>query len=138
MGRIMALDYGTKRIGIAVTDPLKIIATSLTTVHSKDIIEFLKDYFSREEVEVVLVGDPQPRGKEDPKMSLLSNVFVKKLKQNFPELKIERMDERYTSKMASGAIAMSGMGRMKRQDKNLVDKVSATILLQDYLFFIKK
>lgn len=137
MARIMSIDYGTKRVGIAVTDPGQIIATSLDTIHASKVIEYLKVYFAKEEVEALVVGDPIPVGADRGKMAKLTDNFVKSLQKAFPELPIHRFDERFTSRMASQVIAMSGMGKIKRQDKSLVDKISATIILQDYMQYKK-
>lgn len=133
MPRILAIDYGTKRCGIAVTDTMQIIATGLTTVHSKDIIEFLKKYMEKEVVETIVVGEPKNLRGERTDASEHADGFVTLLKRNFPGMKIARIDERFTSKMASRAIIDSGMKKKDRQNKELVDEVSATIILQSYL-----
>lgn len=133
MPRIIAFDYGTKRTGIAATDPLQIIATGLTTIHPKDIVDYLKKYLQNEQVELFVVGEPKQMDGSDSQSAPMVNAFVNLLKKNFPEIPIVRIDERFTSKMASGIIAQSGMGKMKRQDKALVDRLSATIILQSYL-----
>lgn len=132
MGRILAIDYGTKRIGIAVTDPLKIIATGLTTVPAKNLVNFLKKYFNKEEVECIVVGDPSGQGK-NVKISNLADDFCRLLKKKFPGKKIERMNEFYTSKMAFQTMIDAGLKKKDRQNKETIDKVSATIILQDYL-----
>ncbi|NOZ47834.1 MAG: Holliday junction resolvase RuvX, partial [Chlorobi bacterium] len=133
MGRILAIDYGQKRVGLAVTDELKLIATKLTTVHSKDIIAFLKNYISSENVEIFVVGLPrQMNGKLSESVKYI-DPFIKKLQHEFPSIPIERIDERFTSKIATQAILNSGAKKKKRQDKALVDTVSATIILQSYL-----
>lgn len=137
MARIMSIDYGTKRVGIAVTDPGQLIATSLDTIHASKVIDYLKAYFQKEEVEALVVGDPIPVGADRGKMAKLTDQFVKNLQRTFPEMPIHRFDERFTSRMASQTIAMSGMGKMKRQEKGLVDKISATIILQDYMQYRK-
>src|SRR5688500_9005672 len=100
MGRIMAIDYGSKRVGIAVTDPLQMIATGLTTVHSKDVIQFLKDYVAKEKVDCIVVGEPKQMNNEASDSSRFIEPFVKHLSRTFPAVRIERMDERFTSKMA--------------------------------------
>lgn len=128
----MAIDFGTKRMGIAVTDPLKIIASALITVQSKDIISFLEKYFSGEQVECIVVGDPANRGM-NKKISKLSDDFCKNLKRKFPDKVIERMDEFYTSKIAFRTIVESGLRKKARQNKGTVDKVSATIILQSFM-----
>jgi putative Holliday junction resolvase len=133
MPRILAIDYGTKRCGIAVTDPLQMIATGLTTVHSKDIIDWLKKYMEKESVETIVVGDPKNLRGEKTDASEHADGFVTLLKRNFPGMKIARVDERFTSKMAVKTILDSGMKKKDRQDKALVDEVSATIMLQSYL-----
>jgi putative holliday junction resolvase len=133
MGRIMAIDYGTKRVGIAVTDPNKIIATALDTVHSKDIIEYLKKYFSLNEVELVVVGEPRQMNNTASEVTPQVEQFVKAVKKAFPEMSIARFDERFTSKMAEQAILMSGIKKMERRNKSLVDQTSAVIILQSYM-----
>ena len=133
MPRILAIDYGTKRCGIAVTDPLQMIATGLTTVHSKDIIDWLKKYMEKESVEAIVVGDPKNLRGEKTDASEHADGFVTSLKRNFPGMKIARVDERFTSKMATKAILDSGMKKKDRQDKALVDEVSAVIILQSYM-----
>lgn len=133
VGRILAIDYGTKRCGIAVTDPSQIIATGLTTVHSKDVIAWLKNYMEKEAVECIVVGEPKNMKGEKTDASEHADGFVTLLKRNFPGMKIARVDERFTSKMATKAILDSGMKKKDRQDKSLVDQVSAVIILQSYL-----
>jgi len=132
--RVMAFDYGTKRIGIAVTDPMQIIATGLNTVHPNQIIEYLKKYFQTEPVERFIVGEPKQMDNTPSQSAIHVKGFVNLLKKNFPETPVEMLDERFTSKMASAAIAQSGMGKMARQNKALVDTISATIILQSYLY----
>ncbi len=129
----MAIDYGTKRVGIAVTDPNKIIATALDTVHSKDIIEYLKKYFSLNEVELVVVGEPRQMNNTASEVTPQVEQFVKAVKKAFPEMSIARFDERFTSKMAEQAILMSGIKKMERRNKALVDQTSAVIILQSYM-----
>lgn len=131
--RVMAFDYGTKRVGIAVTDPLQIVANALTTLHPDQIWPFLQDYLAKEPVERFIVGKPvQLDG--SPSQSTPHVVgFVRKLRKTFPDIPIQEMDERFTSKMASATILQSGLRKEKRKDKALVDTISATILLQDYL-----
>lgn len=133
MGRILAIDYGTKRVGIAVTDPLQMIANGLTTVHSKDIISWLKDYFAKEQVDCIVVGEPKRMNNEPSSSAIHVEQFVKLVKKNFPEMKIERMDERFTSKMAFQAMIDGGLKKKDRQNKELVDTISAAIILQSYL-----
>lgn len=133
MPRILAIDYGVKRTGIAVTDSLKIIATSLQTVETRSLLSFLKEYFSKEEVECVVIGSPLNLNGTEQDLEKRIRSFIVDLKNNFPALKIERFDERFTSKMAGQTIRDAGIGKMKRRNKSLVDKVSATIILQNYL-----
>ncbi|OOQ61315.1 Holliday junction resolvase RuvX [Mucilaginibacter pedocola] len=131
--RVMAFDYGTKRIGIAVTDPMQIIATGLDTIHPLKIIDYLKNYMQTEQVERFVVGEPKQMDNTPSQSAQHVKGFVTLLKKNFPDIPIEMLDERFTSKMASAAIAQSGMGKKARQNKELVDTVSATILLQSWL-----
>ena len=133
MGRIMAIDYGTKRVGIAITDPNKIIATALDTIHSKDIIEYLKKYFSLNDVELVVVGEPKQMNNTASEVTPQVEQFVKIIKKTFPEMSVARFDERFTSKMAEQAIRMSGVKKMERRNKSLVDQTSAVIILQSYM-----
>lgn len=131
--RILAFDYGTKRIGIAVTDPLQIIATGLDTIHPKDIIDYLKKYLSSEQVELFVVGEPIQMDGTDSQSTPHIKGFITTLKKNFPEIPVERIDERFTSKMASATIAQSGLKKTDRQNKARLDTISATIILQTYL-----
>ena len=133
MPRILAIDYGTKRCGIAVTDSSKIIASGLTTVHSKDIFDWLEQYMSKEAVELIVIGEPKSLKGEKTDATVHADAFVKNLKKRFPEMKTARIDERFTSKMASRTLLESGLKKKDRQNKELVDEVSATIMLQDYL-----
>jgi len=136
MGRILAIDYGRKRTGIAVTDELKIIATGLTTVHSKDISEFLKNYIKNEDVECIVVGEPKDMQYKASEASRYIEPFVGMLRKKFPDMKIERYDERFTSKMAHDTMLTGGLSKSKRRDKALVDKISAVLILQSYLLSI--
>jgi len=129
----MAFDYGTKRIGIAVTDPLQIIATALTTVHPEDIWNYLKNYMQTEVVSTFVVGKPLQMDGTDSESASHVLGFVRKLKREYPNIPVFEVDERFTSKMASSAIAQSGMKKNKKQNKGLVDTVSATIILQTYM-----
>jgi len=131
--RIMAFDYGTKRIGIAVTDPLQLIATSLTTVHPEKIWAFLETFLQKEEVETFVIGKPLQMDGTASQSAQHIVGFVRKLKKTYPNIKIVEVDERFTSKLASHAIAQSGMRKNKRQEKGLIDAVSATIILQSYM-----
>lgn len=133
MARLMAIDYGSKRVGIAVTDPLQIIATGLTTVHSKDLIDFLKTYISKEDVECIVVGEPKQMNNAPSESARFIEPFVIHLKRTFPTIKVERMDERFTSKMAFQTMIDSGLKKKARQNKELVDEISATIILQSYM-----
>lgn len=131
--RILAFDYGTKRIGIAVTDPLQIIATGLDTIHPKDIIDYLKKYLSSEQVELFVVGEPRQMDGSPSQSTPHIKGFITTLKKNFPDIPIERIDERFTSKMASAVVAQSGFKKTDRQNKERLDTISATIILQTYL-----
>lgn len=129
----MAIDYGLKRTGLAVTDPLKIIATGLTTVHSKQLIAFLKDYFQKEEVELIIIGEPKNLDDSDTHATPLVESIIKQIQKNFPTLPVEKVDERFTSKMASAAMIEMGLKKKHRQNKALIDEIAATIMLQEYL-----
>lgn len=131
--RIMAFDYGTKRIGIAVTDPLQIIATSLTTVHPEKIWEFLVNYIQQEPVETFVVGKPLQMDGTASESGQYVVGFVRRLKKTYPGINVVEIDERFTSKIASNVISQSGMKKGKRQQKELIDTVSATLILQTYL-----
>ena len=133
MGRVLAIDYGRKRVGIAVSDPMKMIANGLTTIHPNEIFDFLKDYLSKENVEVVVVGYPKQMNNQASEAVRYVNPFLKNLQKHFPHLSVEIEDERFTSKMAQQAMIDGGMKKKKRQDKANVDKISATIILQSYL-----
>ena len=129
----MAFDYGTKRIGIAVTDPLQIIATGLTTIHPKDVIEFLKKYLLTEQIECFVVGEPKQMDGTPSQSAQHVKGFITTLKKAFPGVPIETVDERFTSKMAAATIAQSGFRKSDRQNKERIDTISATIILQYYL-----
>jgi len=133
MGRILAIDYGLKRTGIAVTDPLRIIANGLTTVETKQLLPFLKDYFKKEEVDLVIIGEPRNWDNTDTHATPLVEKFVQLFKKNFPSLPLEKVDERYTSKMAKDSMLEMGLKKKDRRNKSLVDEIAATILLQEYL-----
>jgi len=133
MPRILSIDYGLKRTGLAVTDPLQIIATGLTTIESKQLIPFLKDYFAREEVELIIIGEPKNWDDTDTHATPLVEKIIKQLEKNFPAIPIKRVDERYTSKMAKDAMLEMGLKKMQRRNKKLVDEIAATILLQEYM-----
>ena len=136
LGRILAIDYGQKRVGLAVTDELRMIATALASVHSKDVITFLKDYVARENVDCFVVGYPLTLQNQLSESARFTEPFVKHLQRTFPLIPVERIDERFTSKMATAAILESGAKKKMRQNKALVDKVSAVIILQSYLEMI--
>ncbi len=129
----MAFDYGNKRIGVAVTDPLQIIATGLTTIHPKDAVEFIKKYLLTEQIECFVVGEPKQMDGTPSQSAQHVKGFITILKRNFPEIRIESIDERFTSKMASATIAQSGFKKNDRQNKERIDTISATIILQSYL-----
>ena len=133
MPRILAIDYGLKRTGIAVTDEMQIIASGLTTVPSVTAIAFLKDYFAREKVEAVLIGEPKQMNGEPSESASIIKGFVTHFTNHFPEMKVIRVDERFTSKMAFQTMIDSGLKKKQRQNKALIDEISATIMLQDYL-----
>jgi len=133
MGRILAIDYGQKRAGIAVTDPLQLIANGLTTVHVKDVWEFLLNYLKSETVDCIVVGEPRTMQNQPSDAARFIDPFVARLRKNFPDLKIERMDERFTSKMAHDVMLTGGLKKLQRQNKALVDTISATLILQSYM-----
>lgn len=133
MGRWMALDIGAKRTGIAVTDPLRIIATALDTVPTTELLSFIKVYTQKEEVDIIVVGEPKQMDNSPSESALMINTEIDKLKKAIPSLNIQRMDERFTSKMASQVIAQSGKTKKERQKKELIDTVSAIIILQSYM-----
>lgn len=131
--RIMAFDYGTKRVGIAVTDPLQLIATALDTVHAKDVLEYVKAYLEGEAVTAFVVGEPRQLDGSESESAQHVRGFIRTLRRTFPAIPVETIDERFTSKMASASIAQSGMAKKRRQDKSLVDRVAAVLILQSYL-----
>ena len=133
MPRILAIDYGLKRTGLAVTDPLQIIATGLTTVESPRLINFLKEYFKKEEVEMIIVGEPKNWDESDTHATPIVKKIVERLKKEFPMLPVTMVDERYTSKLASRAMIDMGMKKKQRRNKALVDEIAATLMLQEYL-----
>lgn len=133
MPRIMAFDYGSKRIGIAVTDPLQLIATGLTTVHPKDVVEFIKKYIQTEPVECFVVGEPKQMDGTPSQSAQHVKGFITILKKSFPEIPVTTMDERFTSKMASETVSQSGFKKSDRRNKERIDTISATIILQSYL-----
>lgn len=131
--RIMAFDYGTKRIGLAVSDSLQIIASPLATVHPEEIWTYLADYLSKEEVETFVVGKPLQMDGTASESAQHVVGFMRKLRRTYPHIPIKEVDERFTSKIASQAISQSGMKKHKRQDKQLIDQVSAVLILQTYM-----
>lgn len=133
MAKVLAIDYGSKRVGIAVTDDLQIIASGLTTVHSKDIIAFLEDYFSKNDVECIVVGEAKDLKNQPAESAKIIEPFVKHLSRKFPDKIIERIDERFTSKIAFQSMIDSGLKKKDRQNKALIDEISATLILQSYL-----
>lgn len=133
MGRILAIDYGTKRTGLAVTDPLKIISTALDTVETSAILDFLKKYFLKEPVDEVVIGMPKQLNNQDSETAPAVRAFVEVFKKNFPGIPIHLADERFTSALAKRAMIDGGMSKKQRQVKSNVDKISATIILQAYM-----
>lgn len=129
----MAIDYGGKRTGIAVTDPLQIIATGLTTIDSKELIPFLKKYFAQEQVEQVIIGMPKNWDESDTHGTPLVKEAIKKIQKEFPSMPLKEVDERFTSKMAKDAMLQMGLKKKERRDKKLVDEIAATIMLQEYM-----
>lgn len=133
MGRILAIDYGRKRVGIAVTDPLQMIANSLTTVETKNIWDFISDYLSKEVVDCIVVGYPKQMNNQASDSVRYINPFLGRLRKLYPEIDIKQVDERFTSKIAFQTMIDAGLGKKARQNKALVDTISATIILQSYL-----
>lgn len=138
MGQIMGIDYGKKRVGIAVTDDLQIIASGLETVENPRLFDFLKNYFQTHKVDAIVVGLPTNLQGEPSEVEKDILAFIKVFEAKFPGIPVNRMDERFTSKLASLYISQSGKSKKKREDKALIDKVSATIILQNYLQQIQK
>lgn len=134
MGRVLALDYGSKRTGIAITDELKLIASGLTTVATSELMDFLKKYIASEKVELVLIGEPKQKDGTHSSIETEIQKFLKKFSKVFPDLEVKRVDERYTSKMAFQTMIDSGLKKKQRRNKALVDEISATIILQEYLY----
>lgn len=133
MPRILSLDYGIKRTGIAVTDEMQIIASGLTTVASETLIVFLKDYFAKEKVEKVIIGEPKQMDGTPSESAAIIEKFIKTFKMTFPQMPLDRVDERFTSKMAFQTMIDSGLKKKQRQNKALIDEIAATIMLQDYM-----
>ncbi|WP_298767418.1 Holliday junction resolvase RuvX [uncultured Polaribacter sp.] len=134
MARVLAIDFGKKRTGIAVTDELQIIASGLTTVDTPNLLTFLKEYISKEKVELFLVGLPKQMNNTDSESEVLIAPFLEQLKKQIPNIPVKRIDERFTSKMAFQTMIAGGMKKKQRQNKALVDEISATIILQSYLY----
>ncbi|MBQ9312552.1 MAG: Holliday junction resolvase RuvX [Bacteroidales bacterium] len=137
MGRFLAIDYGERRVGLAVSDYMQVIATKLTTVSTIDVYNYLRDYIGKEEVDLIVVGNPKQLDNTPSESAKMVNVFVDNLSKIFPDMDIYMIDERYTSKIASQSIAVSGMKKKKRQDKALIDSVSAVLILQDFMEMYK-
>ena len=133
MGRVLAIDYGTKRVGLAVTDELKMIANMLDTVHSKDIIIYIEQYLKTHTVDIFVVGEAKQMNNTPSESAVYIDGFIKQLQKKFPQINIVRIDERFTSKMAFQTMIDSGINKKARKNKALVDGISATIILQTYL-----
>jgi putative Holliday junction resolvase len=133
MAQIIAIDYGKKRCGIAATDDMQIIASALDTVETNKVLDFLKNYFQLNKVESIVVGLPKDLKGNMNELEVEISIFVENFKKTFPEISVFRIDERYTSKMASFYISQSGKSKKKRQEKGLIDRVSATLILQNFL-----
>lgn len=133
MPRILAIDYGTKRVGLAVTDPLKIIASALDTVHSKDVIQYLKNYIAANEVECFVLGKPLRLDGSDSQSAVHVEKFLNLLRKTFPQIPVERIDERFTSTIATRSLLDMGLKKKDRANKENIDKVSAVLILQTYL-----
>jgi putative Holliday junction resolvase len=133
MPRILSIDYGIKRAGIAVTDEMQIIASGLTTVPSETLIAFLKEYFTKERVEKVIIGEPKQMDGTPSESTAIIEKFIKTFITTFPEMPLDRVDERFTSKMAFQTMIDSGLKKKQRQNKSLIDEIAATIMLQDYM-----
>lgn len=134
MGRILALDYGSKRTGVAITDELQLIASGLTTVATPELMDFLKKYIASEKVELILVGEPKQKDGTHSDIEREIKKFLIEFTKNFPNLEVKRVDERYSSKMAFQTMIDSGLKKKQRRNKALVDEISATIILQEYLY----
>ncbi len=133
MARILSIDYGKKRTGLAVTDPLQIIATGLCTVETPKLLAFLKDYFIKETVELIIIGMPANLDDTDTHATPIVKNFIRQLQKNFPAIPVKEMDERFTSKLASQAMLQMGLKKMQRRNKALIDEIAATMMLQEYL-----
>jgi putative Holliday junction resolvase len=137
LGRILAIDYGRKRVGIAVTDPLQLVANGLTTLHPDEVFTFLSSYFKQEEVEEVVVGDPRQLDMRESEAAVYSKPFLRKFRQEFPGMTLRLYDERFTSRIAQQALIEGKAKKKTRQDKPLRDKMSATILLTSYMEHVR-
>ena len=133
MGKIIALDFGQVRTGIAVTDDLQLIASGLTTVETKELLTFLQEYIDKEEIDCIVIGEPKQMDGSMSEAERYIQSFIEKIKNSFPTIPIQRQDERFTSKMAIHSMVTGGMKKKKRKDKSMVDKISATLILQAYL-----
>jgi len=133
LARLLAIDYGRKRVGLAVSDPMQIIANGLDTVHAKDVLDYLQKYMETEEVECIVVGYPKQLNNEDSESMKYLKPFLGQLKKRFPDMPIEMVDERFTSKIAFQSMIDGGMTKKQRRDKAVIDKISATIILQSYM-----
>lgn len=137
MGRILAIDFGTKRTGLAVTDPLQIIATSLDTVETKNAVTYIKQYASKEKLDAIVIGLPKRLDNSDSETAPMVRLFVSKLSKQLPDINIHYIDERFTSSIAQRAMIDGGMKKKDRREKGNVDKISATLILQSYLESIR-
>ena len=135
LSRILAIDYGSKRTGIAVTDPLRIIATALDTVATRDVVEYLRNYMQCEAVVIIVVGEPKHLDDTPSQNAMKVDAFAALLRQTFPDVSVERYDERFTSKIATERMLSLGLRKKDRRDKGRIDRISATIILEDYLTF---
>lgn len=133
MARLLSIDFGKKRTGIAVTDDFQMIASGLTTVETDNLLPFLKDYFTKEKVETVIIGNPKRLNNEPSEIVPLIEQFLEKFSREFPDMTVKKVDERFTSKMAFQAMIDSGLKKRQRQNKALIDEIAATIILQDYM-----
>ena len=133
MARLLCIDYGLKRTGVAVSDPSQIIATGLTTVNSNELISFLKNYFLKQEVELIIIGEPKNLDDSDTHATPLVKSIITKLRKEFPQMPVKTVDERYTSRMAKQAMIDMGMKKKDRRNKRTVDEIAATIMLQEYM-----
>ncbi|TYA65963.1 Holliday junction resolvase RuvX [Seonamhaeicola marinus] len=134
MARLLAIDYGTKRTGLAITDELQIIASGLTTVNTNELVPFLKEYTKAEKVELFLIGEPKQMDNTASESEVHIQKFIAKLEKEIPEIPIKRVDERFTSKMAFQTMIDSGLKKSQRKNKALIDEISATLILQNYLY----